>query len=399
MAKKRKLENWLKSLLECVEDTEAPRLYWLWGGLLTISSALQRRVWIPYGIEDIFPNLYICIVARPGERKAAPISLAKKMLEEVYVPVSVDSSSKRALTEELVISSETQQFQHPDGKPRRMSTLAVISKELGSLLAVDKENMIIALTDLYDCHDSWKYKTSGKGQDFLYNVCLTLFAATTPRYIMNNLPPEAYAEGWASRVAWISERPMYKSVPWPKPFPSILYNKLIYDLHTINGLIGQFRITPEAKAIFDLWYAKIPERKAFLRDERLLGNLNRLHIQVLKVAMVLKVSQSNVLLVEPDQMGQAIDFAEELLATTTKAFGSSGYSRLGPMVDAVKMQVRILKETSVRELMQMNVRNLSKSELEEVLQTLEIMGEIERPLLAEGSLDQMVRKVVRKEGS
>lgn len=397
MPKKRKLENWLKSLLECVEDTEAPRLYWLWGGLLTISSALQRKVWVPYGIDDIFPNLYVCIVARPGERKAAPIVLAKRMLEAIYVPVSVDSSSKRALTKELAASAETEQFQHPDGKPRKMSTLAVISKELGSLLTLDKENMIIALTDLYDCHDTWKYKTSDKGYDFLYNVCLTLFAATTPGYIARNVPPEAYAEGWASRVAWISERPMHKSVPWPKPLSPTLYKALIHDLYTINSLVGQFRITPTAKAIFDVWYAKIPGRKVSLRDERLYGSLNRLHIQLLKVAMVLKIAKSNVLLIEDDEMGQAIDFVEEIFATTPRAFGHSGYSRLGPMVEAVKMQVRILKETTFSELLTMNVRNLSKPDLEEVLQTLEIMREIERPITAEGSLDQVVRKVKRKE--
>ena len=397
MPKKRKLENWLKSLLELVEDTEAPRLYWLWGGLLTISSALQRKVWIPYGVEDVFPNLYVCIVARPGERKAAPISLAKKMLEGIYVPVSVDSSSKRALTKELAASAETEQFQHPDGKPRKMSTLAVISKELGSLLALDKENMIIALTDLYDSHETWKYKTSDKGHDFLYNVCLTLFAATTPRYIINNLPPEAYAEGFASRVAWISERPIYKSVPWPKPFSSSLYKALVHDLHTINTLVGEFRITPTAKAIFDTWYVKIPERKAALRDERLRGNLNRLHFLILKVSMVLKMAKSNVLVVEEDEMGQAIDFVEEIFDTTPRAFGQSGYSRLSPMIDAVRQQVRMLGETTIRELMQMNLRNLSPTELEEVLKTLEIIGEIERPIAAEGSIDQVVRKVKRKD--
>ena len=101
MANKRVLPDWLKGLAEYVEDSEAPRLYFLWSGIITLAATLQRRVWIPYGLEEIFPNLYVMLVANPGERKAAPISIAKKLLESAEIPVAVDSTSKRALTKEL----------------------------------------------------------------------------------------------------------------------------------------------------------------------------------------------------------------------------------------------------------------------------------------------------------
>ena len=394
--KRRKLNNWLKGLLEYVEDTEAPRLYWLWSGLFTISSALQRKVWINYGIENIYPNLYVCIVARPGEKKGAPIGFAKKILEQLQIPVAVDSTSKRALTKELVKSSETQVFKHPDGKPYRMSCLAIPSKELGSLLAIDKENMIIALTDLFDCHDIWKYNTSDKGNDHLPNVCCSFFAATTPRYIANNLPPEAFAEGFASRVAWVSERPMYKPVDWPAKLDPILYKNLLHDLHTINQLVGEFQVDPVARAVFKQWYDKIPERKRTIKDERLYGNLNRLHIIVLKTAMCLQVAESDELILPPDIVGRSIDLIEEIFSTTAQAFGGSGYGQLGPFVDQVRSQVNILGETTMKELMQMNYRNLSESQLKEVLSMLTTMGDVEMPLETKGSLDQVIRRIKKR---
>ena len=395
MAKKRKLKNWLQSLLEYVEDTEAPRLYWLWSGIFSIASAFQRKVWVNYGIENIYPNLYLCIVARPGEKKGAPVRLSKRLLEDILSPVSVDSTSKRKLTKELAKLPDTEQFMHPDGKPRRMSAMAAISLELGSFLAIDKEAMIITLTDLYDSPDVWKYDTSDKGHDFLYNVCLGVFAAATPRYISRDLPPEAFGEGFASRVIWLSERPPYKPVDWPKNLNKLLYKDLVHDLQTISSLIGEFEVTAEARALFKTWYDKIPERKRILRDERLHGNLNRLHIQVLKTSMALAVAESNELVVNSDSMGRAIDLLEDIFSTANRAFGGSGTARLGPMTEKLKMQLAILKETTMRELMQMNYLNVSKTELEEILATLEIMGEIQRPASAAGTMDQKIIKIKR----
>lgn len=326
--------------------------------------------------------------------------MAKELLEKAMIPVSVDSTSKRKLTKEMAKTCETEQFIHPsDGTSRKMSTLAVISKELGSLLAIDKENMIITLTDLYDCHDTWKYDTSDKGHDFLYNVCPTVFAGTTPRFITNNLPPEAFAEGFASRAIWLSEFPAYKSVPWPPPLDKLKLRTLVHDLHTISKLVGEFQITPVAKTIFDLWYAKIPERKKFLKDERLYGNLNRLHLQVLKVAMVLRVAESNKLIVDENEMGRAIDLVEELFAVASRAFGGGGYGSLGPMIETIRNQVAILGETTFRELLSMNYPSFThpKTDLEEILEILEIMGKIKRVVEARGSLDQVIRKVKREE--
>lgn len=394
--KKRKLSNWLKGLLEYVEDTEAPRDYWLWGGLFTISAALQRKTWIDFGIDLIYPNLYICIVAPPGERKNAPIKLAKQMLEKLQLTVAVDSTSKRALTKELARAADREQFLHPDGKPRRMSVMAVPSKELASLFAIDKANMLVTLTDLWDCHDSWKYDTSDKGKDHLYNVCLQVIAATQPRYIATELPPEAFGEGFASRVLWVSEKPFYKSVPWPTAFDSKLGKVLLHDLNIIHQLIGKFSISSEARAYYDEWYNKIPQKKRELRDERLLGNLNRLHVQVLKVVQCLHVAESNELLISVDDMGRAIDYVEDIFQQTTKAFGGSGASRLGPFVDSVRNQISILRETTIRELMQLNYRDLTMEDLESVLTSLEVMGEIKRPLEAQGPLDQTVKWIKRK---
>jgi hypothetical protein len=56
--------------------------------------------------------------------------------------------------------------------PKPQCPVALISKELSSFMAVNPKEMIEVLTDLFDSHDVWEYKTSEKGTDKLYGVCV-----------------------------------------------------------------------------------------------------------------------------------------------------------------------------------------------------------------------------------
>ena len=81
---RRQCENWLITLMDYVEETEAPRVFWLWSGLSTIASALQRKVWIPFGMETLYPNMYIMLVADPGDVDVSiPAALDNRLLESI----------------------------------------------------------------------------------------------------------------------------------------------------------------------------------------------------------------------------------------------------------------------------------------------------------------------------
>lgn len=373
----RKNKDWLKALYNYVEDTEAPRDYWLWSGIFTIAATLQRRVWIQYGLENIYPNIYVLVVAPPGERKGAPPTLAKKFLEKIEIPVSVDSSSKRAITEELAEIAKREYFNY-DGKPRSMASMAVVSKELSSLLAVDPKGIIEVLTDLYDSHDQWKYKTSKSGEDFLYNVCVSCFLVTTQTWLVNNLPAEAIGGGFTSRFAIVHDAEFYKLVYWPPEPPKQLYNDLITDLVEIRNLVGEFKIDPIAKEVFRQWYEKIPERKKGIQDPRMIPFMNRVHVIALKTAMALRVSYSNDLIITPDDIGRSIDLVDRCVSSGSKALGGHGKSTHGPDVDIIRTHIKTLGSVWFKELLSVFYRNLNKTELMEVVETIEAMGAIKK---------------------
>jgi len=382
--RKRKLENWLKTLQEYVEDTEAPRDFWLWGGIFTISAALQRRVWLPYGLEPIYPNLYIMLVAPPGKcRKAGPLTLAKKMLKKTGIPVSKDSFSKRALTQEMAELYKTEHFTY-NGKMYSQTPMAIISKEMSSLLAVDPIGIVKLLTDLYDCHDEWDYGTSGKGEDILRNVATCAFIATTPTSLATDLPSEAIGQGFTSRIEIVTGYDTYKDVPIPSQPNKTLYEKLLSDLSTIAMITGEFAWTEEAQEYFIKWYKTLKGRIGEIKDERLHSFLSRIHVAAIKVSMTIHIAYSDELVIELSDLKGAIELVESVLATASDALGGHGRSLTSVDVELIMRQIQHRKSVSFEELLSINYRNTNKHELETVLETICAMGVVESKISAAG---------------
>lgn len=382
--KPRKCANWIHTLMEYVEETESPRDFWAWASIFAISSALQRKVWLKFGMDNLYPNLYIMIIAPPGRcRKGAPVGFAKKILMDkgIQVPVFVDSPTKRALTKQLGELAGTSFFQYknPQGTMEHISQspLALVSKELSSFLATSPKDMIEVLTDLFDSHDVWEYKTSEKGTDKLYGVCINCLFASTPSWITSNLPEEAIGGGFTSRFVVVPGFEKYKFVPIPKEGDPQLYANLVADLARIRKLAGEFKWNEDAKELYEQWYLTIEQKVRATYDERMHAYLERMHIIAIKVAMSLHVAESDDLVITLKDMKQAIGLAEMVLKLAPKAFGSLGRSETGLLLDEVSKQIKKQKVISLGELMRYNYRNCNRLQLKEVLQTLEDMGNID----------------------
>jgi len=375
---KRFLDDWIKGFLRYVEDTEAPREFWQWGCIFMICAALQRRVWLPYGLEPIYPNLFVLIVAPPGEARKGHIpGEAKKFLQEVGIPVSVDSSSKRALTQELAELYKTCHYTL-NGKTKVQTPLAIISKEMSSLLSVDPKGMIEVLTDLYDSHEVWKYKTAGQGEDNLYGVCVSCLIATTPTWLAANLPDEAIGGGYTSRhvIVYGDQRDRYKHVSIPPAPNEKIKRALLHDLSIISMLAGEFVWGKGAQEVFDKWYKTLPDRRQELKDRRLHGYMARIHVIALKVAMARRVSYTSDLTIDIADLEFAFHILDKALERASDALGGHGSSKSAVTVERVLKQIYNNKGITYSDLLSYNFRDASKPEMDEILATCTGMGSV-----------------------
>ena len=373
MTGKRKLTSWLKTLEEYVEDTEAPRAFWFWSGLVTLSSVIQRKIFLPYGFEKVYPNLYVLLIADPAARKGAPVKLCEQFIKKLQIATSRDSCTRREFTKRLAAVVDTQKYFDEHAKAwKGQSALTICSKELGSLLSHDPKGMIDVLTDLFDCHDVWDYGTSGQGEDVLYNVCVNFFAATTPVWFTENLPRESSGTGFTSRVIMISDNEAYKRVPRPEYTQAQERLRLLleHDLEYISRLQGVFIWEPEAARTFDNWYLRIDEINKSCHDPRIKPFIGRYHIHVLKVAMLLKISESDELILDTISIQRALVLLKQIFERLPEAFGGYGPSRTSLQVHQVRLQIKLLKKVSFGELLASNLRMTNKSELREIVDTL-----------------------------
>ena len=314
-------------------------------------------------------------VAPPGwSRKGAPVGFAKRTLEDIELPVGIDSPTKRHLTKRLAVLSETEHF-HYKGFMRGQAPLALVSKELSSFLAVDPKNMIEAITDLYDSHNKWDYGTSGKGEDILRNLCISCLFATTPDWIARNLPEEAIGGGFTSRFLLITgtDEDIYKEVPHPPiPDPAI-YARLKKDLEVVSHLTGPFEWDSKALEFYKEWYATIRPWAKSINDERLYNNFSRVHVQAIKTAMCLHVAQKDTLIIEQPDIEDAIKLMEDAYETAGRAFAAHGRNPLAITMDSVIKQCKDFKLCTANRLLKLNYRDISKTGLSEVLENLEAM--------------------------
>lgn len=366
-------DGWLSHLGRLTEETEAPAHFWLWSGLFTLGAAMQRKVWIDYGFDKIFPNLYVFLVAAPALcRKGGPVKIAKKMLTAIDCHVSVDSTTKARFTQDL---ATCQRLDWIDEKTAMThSSIALISAELSSLL-MDLKPMIEALTDLYDNHEIWEYRTKNKGSDKIYGPCVSMLAASTPDWVSSNLPGEAIGGGFTSRIVIATGTEKKSRITFPE-FETGAYDDLVHDLEIISLLKGKFEWEPQARAFFKHWYEHTIDEKYYkeLSDDRFAAFLERLHVIVLKTAMCIHVSHEDTLVLSEQDMREAVALLEVLLPSLPVAFGSLGKSRSAYGVGTVLEQLKRHK-TMTRSLIQkLNWRNLDHMELRNVLETIKGMN-------------------------
>ena len=133
----RELSNWLDSYLEYTDNTESPISYHTWCGLSVIAGALQRKVYLQWGLaETIYPNLYVVLIGTSGRtRKGTAIGIAKSMLKDLpgisVVPES--SSGRQAMI--AAMKRANANFQDPiDGKIKFHCSVTAFSEELSVFL-------------------------------------------------------------------------------------------------------------------------------------------------------------------------------------------------------------------------------------------------------------------------
>lgn len=369
----RLLDDWIDGCLKFTANTEPPILFRKWVAVSVIAACLQRKCFLPWGSLTFFPNMYVVLVAPSGAaRKGTAMGPGMDFLTEpgLNIRLAAEAITREALIRELKTSSDNA-IDPATGQMTFHASLTIYSQELTVFLGYNNMQLMSDLTDWYDARKKWTYRTKHEGVDEIEGPWVNLIGATTPKLIQSSMPIDAIGLGLTSRMIFIYEEKKDKIVP--DPFITRkeleLRIKLVTDLTRISQLQGPFKVTGDFVSYWTEWYLAQEGRPPF-QDDRFAGYFERRPTHVMKLSMILNASRTDSMTVSDQDLRSAIallEATEERMPLTFSGFGKSSQAEI---LSKCMAEIARTKETSFEALMYRFRNDVTKWDLERVLESL-----------------------------
>lgn len=382
----RKLEDgWIENYIDYMKNTEAAAVFDKWTAHSMIAAALRKKVKLPYGRINYYPNLYVLFVAEPGiARKSQAINFGVKILSEIpEIVLSADQITKEALLQDMEANKQEEPLSNGDIFVH--SSISIISKEFESFMGQKKDNtkMIVFLTDMFDCSEMpVKYRTKNSGDSVVPSVFVNLLGATTPESLASCLPATAVGGGLTSRMLfiWADNKKCKSPKPSLSPQEKELQEKLISDLYQISRIAGDYVMSEEADKKWYNWYMSYEEndKNRICLDKSFSGWYSRKPMYILKMAINRAASEYNRLVIEWRHIIKAIKDIESVEYNMGLVFRAIGKSDIASEVDTVMQLILDYKIISEQKLMSMIWRDIDSGKFGNVISTACKTGSVRR---------------------
>src|SRR5208337_2442632 len=334
------MSDWLETLLESTKEAEAPERYFWWAGLCAISAVIGKKVFLQRGpFYRLYPNIYVALVsARSGLRKGIPIMIAKKMVQDLdSVRVISGCNSIQGLIKEL---SMQQTFK--SGAVVNQAQGLMISDEFESFITEDPRALtyLTALHNTHEHEESWKKRLKGSPLEELKSPCLSLLVASNEALFESMVKQKDIEGGFIARtfIVYESIRKRINDLIYTEEETANLLEEdtkfqeiLVGRLREISKLSGKMTLSLEASAYYRSWYEQLSNSEV---DDRT-GSVDRLGDQVLKVAMLISISNKDDLIISEDDLIKAITQSEICLSNVRSISMEKEKGDINPIIEKV----------------------------------------------------------------
>lgn len=324
----RHYEDFLTAYIKYTSKTEPPSNFHIWSCLSAIAGCLQRKVYLNWGFKTLYPNMYVVLVGPSGCRKGTAMGITKDLLQNIGgLVMTSESVTREALIRDM--RDNVQTFMDPStGIPKFHCSITIQSEELSVFLGQQDVKFLSNLTDWFDCHDQWTYRTKGSGTDKLTGMCVNLLGATAPDWLRSILPQEAFGGGFTSRIIFVVEDQKKQIVPDPRVEQEILQMRpaLINDLEQISLMAGEMFFANETMEFYKQWYTAQSKSPA-IKDPHFAGYCERRAMHALKLSMVCSASRSSDKIITELDFKRAVRLLESVEPKMPRAFMGLGKAK------------------------------------------------------------------------
>ncbi|HYE38164.1 DUF3987 domain-containing protein [Methylocaldum sp.] len=364
-------ENWLKAFIEYASFGEAPLKMLFWTGVSTVCGALRRRVWLDMKYFQWVPNMYIVMVAPPGiVSKSTTANVGMNLLRRVDgIVFGPDVVTWQALVESMAKSTELV-LDKTTGEYLPMSCITIASDEFGNFLNPDDREMVDVLVSLWDGkRGSFTKTTKMSGNDLIENPWINLIACTTPAWISGNFPEYMIGGGFTSRCVFVFADSKRQEIAYPDenvpPNFLAMQGSLIEDLKQIAELLGEMKLTDDAREWGRVWYTNHWQNPPTgLNLEQFGGYLARKQTLIHKLAMVVSAAQRNTLEITAADLEFSAESISALEQDMPKVFLRIGQDKITKGTTDITAYVQAHGRVSKNTLFKHFVRTLSFNDFE-----------------------------------
>ena len=226
--------------------SDAPREYHVAAGLAVIAATLENRIYLPFGGDRIYPNLWALLLGPSSFfRKSNSINKARKTLGRVRVdsgrsPLLPDEFSREALLKYL---------------SERGQGLLTYSEFSGTLATFGRDYMSGTkelLADLYDCPETYTRVVGGQTWQ-LKDVCLSILAASQTDWFLEKLKHGDVRGGFLARFSFWPAFEKKDFLAVPPPPDSLRMSRLVGGLNDLRRASGDVTLLPDVKERYASW--------------------------------------------------------------------------------------------------------------------------------------------------
>lgn len=269
--------GYLRAYVQWASDqTDAPRMFHLASGLAAIAAMLGNRVKCHSWGMDIYPNLWLCLLAPSGYyRKSTSIRYTNRLAKEVDSGILLAKDFSR---EQLVVLLG----ERPD--------VFYTNDEFGSLLGILKLEYMRGTAELITMlFDGEGYERSTRGGTAsIVDPAITILTASTVDWISSNARESDLRGGLFARFLFLPARQKLDD-------KGICGLSALMRGDLVNGLrarrhyegIADFR---DVKGMLDNWIRQFEDATNAHPDPRMSGFVSRMGLYSLKLAMVFQAA-------------------------------------------------------------------------------------------------------------
>ncbi len=323
----RKTRCWITSFVEATDHLNSPRLFRKWAAINALSATLERKVFLEVQYRRLFANLFTLLVAPPGIGKTTAIDFARRLVGSLsHLHLSPAKVTKEKFIQLMAGAMKLDQ----DIDSMTHSSMACMIGELATFLIPGDIDMLVLLTDLYDCPEHWEYSLLSRNPTIFENVYLTILGAITPRMISQLFGAKSIGMGFTSRCIFIHSEDRIRKAPFPKG-AAPEFKMLEEDLSRVYTLRGEFLLATDAQAFVEDWQnADMPP---IPNDSRFEEYLPRRFVHWMKLSMITSAGRRDSRLITLED----VEFTKNLLLEAEETMPLAlEFLGQNPMMDAIK---------------------------------------------------------------